>query len=559
MMTPALRFYLSFYREVLWRLSAFSIIAILQPLVLILILIIVRYGIDKLIAQGQLLQLLFMLLGIILLYSISGGVNLLMRYLTLRTTDGPLQQFHEEILKRIYSFSRQYYTRMDRKQLHNILVKDMIQADGMINALIGKFVPGLLVSLVIMGILAHMNPLLFLIVMGMFPLLYLINRIIKPRLQRFIREQHRAYEAHNSRTLFALEALDLTHLRAAQDEEILRQLSTADRFRSARLQLVMVREGMAFIYDMFAITSSMVCLIIGGIFVSNGSMTLGALFSFYMASLVLRPYLRQCWVTIPQMLEGIESLNKLYGLLQVANLSPYTGRQKLPFTGKIMLDSVSFSYTDKTILQDVKLTIEPGRIIAIMGPNGAGKSTILHLILGFYRPQSGRLLADACPYDRLDMNHLRQSIGVVPQNPFIFSGTVYENITYGCPEVGETDVLRAARLATADTFIAQLPEGYDTLIGHNGLLLSGGQCQRLALARALLRHPRLLVLDEPTNHLDTAAIKQYMNHLKQLEDMPACLIITHNRDILDDVDSVYFLEAGRIIAKEEHRSTAMRA
>jgi ABC-type bacteriocin/lantibiotic exporter with double-glycine peptidase domain len=435
----------------------------------------------------------------------------------------------------------------------------MTQADTMINVLIGKLVPGLLVSLVITVILVYMNPFLFLIVMGTFPLLYLVNRIIKPLLQRFIREQHSAFEAHSSRTLFALEALDLTHLRAAQDEEILRQLSTADRFRNARLQLVMVREGMAFIYDMFAIISSMVCLIIGGIFVNRGSMTLGGLFSFYTATLLLRPYLRQCWTVIPSVMEGMESLNKLYNLLQVANLSPYTGRQKIPFTGKIILDSVSFSYTDKAILQAVNLVIDPGRIIAIMGPNGAGKSTILHLILGFYRPQSGRLLADAYPYDLLDMNHLRQSIGVVPQNPFIFSGTVYENITYGCPEIDEADVFRAAHLATADTFIAQLPEGYDTLIGHNGLLLSGGQRQRLALARALLRHPRLLVLDEPTNHLDTTAIKQYMNNLKQLQDMPACLIITHNRNILDEVDAVYFLEAGRITAKEEHRSTAVFA
>ena len=158
MITPAARFYLGFYRDVLWRLLVFSIADILQPFVLILILIIVRYSIDKLIAHGKLLQLLFMILGIIGLYLISGGVNLLVRYFSLHITDGPIQQFHEEILKRVYSFSRQYYTRMDRKQLHTILVRDMTQADIMINALIGKLVPGLLVSLVITVIRNRSDP-----------------------------------------------------------------------------------------------------------------------------------------------------------------------------------------------------------------------------------------------------------------------------------------------------------------------------------------------------------------------------------------------------------------
>ncbi len=549
MLTPWVRFYLSFYRKALWSLALCSIALIAQPAILIATFWIIRYVFDNLIAQGKLLFLLFTGCGIIGLLLLSSSVYLLVRYFSTRITNTSVQAFHEEVLKRVYSLSRLYYSQADRKELHTILVNDLIHVDIMTNAVVGKLIPATIVTLLITLILLYFQPLLFISVFSIFPLLYIMQRAIKPALNKFIRKQRNAYGTLSSKVMFALEALDLTHLRAAQQEEIMEQLSTAARFRAISLKLMLFKEGHAFIQDMLTIASSMVCLLLGGVIVARGGMTLGELFSFYTATLLLRPYLRTLWATIPGILEGIESLQRLYDLLQVANLSPYAGREKITFSGNITLENVSFGYNHRTILQDVNLSIRPQSIVVIMGPNGAGKSTIVNLILGFYRPQTGRLLADGQPFDVLDINHLRQFIGVAPQNPFIFSGTVLENISYGCPEVGEAEVWRATRLATADAFIAELPNGYDTLIGHNGLLLSGGQCQRIALARALLRHPRLLILDEPTNHLDATAIHRFIQNLKNLEDMPACIMITHNIDIINEADYIYFLEEGKIVAR----------
>jgi ABC-type multidrug transport system fused ATPase/permease subunit len=186
-----------------------------------------------------------------------------------------------------------------------------------------------------------------------------------------------------------------------------------------------------------------------------------------------------------------------------------------------------------------------------MGPNGTGKSTIVHLIMGFYRPQEGRILADDHPYDNLDIISLRKHIGVVLQDPVTFSGTIRDNITYGNPDASETDVEKACELAVALDFIKGLPQGFYTPVGEGGVLLSGGQRQRIVIARALLRKPKLLILDEPTNHLDEPTITRLLDNLKKLEESPAILIVTQDINISHEAHVIYFLdEKGRITRGE---------
>jgi ABC-type bacteriocin/lantibiotic exporter with double-glycine peptidase domain len=199
------------------------------------------------------------------------------------------------------------------------------------------------------------------------------------------------------------------------------------------------------------------------------------------------------------------------------------------------------------VLRDVTLTINPGSTVALVGPNGSGKSTIGNLILGFYRPQTGELCADDQPFTELDMVHLRRQIGVVTQDPILFPGTIWENITYGAPNVSSSQVIQAAKLATAHESIDQLPKGYQTFVGEDGILLSGGQRQRIALARALLREPALLILDEPTNHLDEAGVRQLMGSLDQLGNAPTILMISHDVAIVDQAEYIYVLQAGGIV------------
>jgi ABC-type bacteriocin/lantibiotic exporter with double-glycine peptidase domain len=230
--------------------------------------------------------------------------------------------------------------------------------------------------------------------------------------------------------------------------------------------------------------------------------------------------------------------------LTTAAVEPYQGTAKIDFQGEIKLEDVSFRYGKPAVLNGVNLVIQPRRTVALIGPNGCGKSTILHLILGFYRPNTGALYCDGRPYDEVDLSSVRKAIGFVAQNPTLFSGSIRENISYGMPEATLEQIRQAASLALADEFIIKLPDGYDTTIGDDGVRLSGGQRQRIAIARALLRQPKLLVLDEPTNHLDIKAVTRLMENLRPLESKLALLLVSHDREVVRHADDVFEIDNG---------------
>ena len=246
----------------------------------------------------------------------------------------------------------------------------------------------------------------------------------------------------------------------------------------------------------------------------------------------------------PHLIEGTESLNTLYNWIEARDTAPYFGKKRIDFQGKITLDSVDFNFKDKSILHNINLTLSPAAPVAVVGSNGAGKSTIANLILGLCRPQRGQVYADGHPFTELDLTYLRRYMGVVRQDPIIFSGTIMENIAYGNPDAQWEQVVEASKKATAHDFIQRLPQGYETFVGESGAKLSGGERQRIAIARALMGHPNLLILDEPDNHLDNVSIQKLMQNLKNLDPVPAILIISHNMEILRDVKEIYILEKG---------------
>jgi ATP-binding cassette subfamily B protein len=200
--------------------------------------------------------------------------------------------------------------------------------------------------------------------------------------------------------------------------------------------------------------------------------------------------------------------------------------------------------------------LQPGELLALSGPSGAGKTTLVALLLGLRRPDEGRVLVDGVPLDELDLPALRRQIGVVLQDPFLAAGTVRENIAFGRPDASGADVSAAATAATAAPFIEALPAGYDTPVGDEGSLFSAGQGQRIAIARALLHRPRVLMLDEPTTHLDRALVAQLMDNLTKVEPRPSILVVTHDAWLCERADRAVELEAGRIAGDPQFAPTA---
>jgi ABC-type bacteriocin/lantibiotic exporter with double-glycine peptidase domain len=348
--------------------------------------------------------------------------------------------------------------------------------------------------------------------------------------------------------LFVLQMMDLTRIQSAEHFETERQRKNFEELRLTSGHMAWLRSAYSLVQNTIVASSGVVIMTVGGGAVATGYMTLGELLSFYTAVALLRTHLNTISSCIPQIIEGNESLATLFSLLDTKDSRPYSGARQIAFSGKITLESVHFQYKDHPVLHDINITIHPGTTVAIVGPNGSGKTTIANLIIGFYRPQKGRLCADDHPFDELDIVHLRCHIGVVMQDLIIFPGTILENITYGCPDVSTQQIVRASELATAHEFIQELSQGYDTFVGEGGVLLSGGQRQRIAIARALLRQPKLLILDEPTNHLDETAVRQLMNNLKKLDTIPTTIIIGHDKEIMREAEHVYLLQEGRIVA-----------
>ncbi|MCF6342540.1 MAG: ABC transporter ATP-binding protein/permease, partial [Bacteroidales bacterium] len=292
--------------------------------------------------------------------------------------------------------------------------------------------------------------------------------------------------------------------------------------------------------------SGIMVIVIGGISVINGMMTIGGFFAFYIAANHLQTNINIITDTFALVVTGNESLVTLYDIASKKETGPYTGTAKVDFIEGLVLQSVMFNYTGKPVLTDLSLQLYPGDRVAIIGANGAGKSTIIHLILGFYAPQSGKISVDGIPFSEVDFPHFRKHIGVVSQQPLLISDSIRNNINYGNEWASEKDVLTVSKMALAHDFIEKLPGAYDTQIGEDGILLSGGECQKIAIARALLRRPKLLILDEPTNHLDSPAVKKIMQNIDNIDYSPAILIISHDTAVIQHAHKIFVLEEGNL-------------
>lgn len=221
--------------------------------------------------------------------------------------------------------------------------------------------------------------------------------------------------------------------------------------------------------------------------------------------------------------------------------------------GEVTFDHVSFRYGEgPEVLRDVSFRIEPGQVCAIVGPSGAGKSTIAALLPRFYDVSAGSIRVDGFDVRDVTLASLRAQIGIVPQETVLFSGTVADNIRYGKPDATEAEVRWAAEAAHADAFISELPEGYDTRVGERGAKLSGGQRQRIAIARALLRNPRILILDEATSALDTESESLVQDALNKLMEGRTTLVIAHRLSTIRNAGHVLVFQAGALVEQGTH-------
>src|SRR5690606_8674658 len=221
--------------------------------------------------------------------------------------------------------------------------------------------------------------------------------------------------------------------------------------------------------------------------------------------------------------------------------------------GDITISNVSFSYEpNKPILKNVSLVAKPGQMIGVVGPSGAGKSTLVNLVSRRYEVDEGEIKLDGINVKDLSMESLRKHIGIVSQEVYVFMGTVAENIAYANPDCSLEDIIYAAKIANAHDFIESLPEGYDTMVGTGGYSLSGGEKQRISIARAILHDPKILILDEATASLDTETELQIQEALESLAQGRTTIAIAHRLSTLRNADYLYVMEHGKVVEEGTH-------
>jgi ABC-type multidrug transport system fused ATPase/permease subunit len=296
-------------------------------------------------------------------------------------------------------------------------------------------------------------------------------------------------------------------------------------------------------------------LLAGARMVVHGSLSAGGFVSFnlYLAMLVMP--LRSLGMWIGQAQRATAAGERIFQVLdepeEVAN-RPDRARL-VPGTGRVRFEHVRFEYLPgRPVLEDVDLELEPGRTVALIGHTGAGKTTLASLIPRFYDVTAGRVLVDGIDVRDLDLVALRRTIGVIPQDPFLFSTTVRENIAFGRGDLGQEEVERVARLAQAHEFVERLPQGYDTVIGERGITLSGGQRQRIAIARALAVDPRILILDDATASVDATTEARIRAGLREVMRERTTLIVAHRLSTIALADEIVVLDGGRVAARGTH-------
>jgi subfamily B ATP-binding cassette protein MsbA len=293
----------------------------------------------------------------------------------------------------------------------------------------------------------------------------------------------------------------------------------------------------------------------GGMEIINGTLTLPQLISFATALGIMTDPGSTLSKSFTVFQQGMASAKRIFELLDAPiSIVDKPGAKPLPkIAGQVELKNISFAYETEPVLENINLAVKPGEMIALVGRTGSGKSTLVNLLPRFFDPRSGQVLIDGIDLRDVTVESLRRQIAIVPQEIALFRGTIRENLAYGRPEASEAEIVAAAKAANAYNFIAELPNGLDSEVGERGAKLSGGEKQRIAIARAILRDPRILILDEATSSLDVETESLLREALEKLMAGRTSFVIAHRLYTVEKASRVVVLDNGRIVEVGTHQ------
>jgi ABC-type transport system involved in Fe-S cluster assembly fused permease/ATPase subunit len=474
-----------------------------------------------------------------------------------RVTERAMRRIGLKVFRHLHSLDLDYHLSRRTGALARDIERGTNGISFLMRFLLFNIIPTLFEITLVAGILFYKYGVWYALIVLVSAVVYIFFSILVTEWRTdFVRAMNEMDNKSNSRAVDSLLNFETVKYFANEEYEAREYDQNLAGWEAARmrnrLSLAALNSGQALVIAL----SMTLMMILAASNVAAGAMTLGdlVLVNAYMIQLFMPlNFLGFVYREIKRALADIEQMFAL--LERRPRITDKPGAPDLQINGgEIRFDKVGFGYQeDRTILHDVSFTIPAGKKIAIVGPSGAGKSTLARLLFRFYDVDSGAIYIDGQDIRDVNQHSLRESIGIVPQDTVLFNNTIYYNIAYGRPEATDDEVREAARLAHLDGFIRQLPVGYDSLVGERGLKLSGGEKQRIAIARMLLKKPPIMVFDEATSSLDSSAEKAILAALREAAANRTTLAIAHRLSTIVDADEIIVLRHGQIIERGSHQ------
>lgn len=517
---------------------------------------IVRQMLNVQIPQKNIDELLYWAGILLALYVVNFGLLFSINYYGHVMSSGIENDMRRDLFGHMEKMSFRFFDNARTGQLLSRITSDIVE----ISELTFKGPNDLLVCTISMlgtiFMMLYLNPYLGSIIGAMLIIKAVHSVFVNRKMKRAFRRSREKSGEVSAQAEEALSGIRLVKAFANEQLELERFMRKSNELLRVRTESFAILSYFSGTITFFTNATNLVVLVCGGMMVANDQLALSDFVAFFLyVNIFMKPVFRLLMFTemYQRGMAGYHRFNEMMQHKVEIDDAPdaiAAGNIK----GRITFENVTFGYLqDKPVLKHFDLDIAPGEKVAFVGATGAGKTTLASLLLRFYEPTQGRVLLDGVDIRKYKQSYLRNHVGLVQQDVFLFSDSVNFNIAYGKIKASEQEIEQAAKLAAADDFISALPEGYETKVGERGVKLSGGQKQRIAIARAFLKNPPVMVFDEATSALDTKTEKQIQKSLDKLAESRTTLIIAHRLSTIINADRIVVLHNGEIAEIGTHK------
>ena len=508
---------------------------------------IIKDVIDKVLEKRDVYMLSLVIIGVLVVFLFRGITTFGHRYLMGFIGQSVIMDLRNVLYKHLQKLSVSYY---DKRRIGDIMSNLTNDIAALQTAIVDNFVVFVQESAIFIGSFAamlYLNWKLTVLCMKMVPMVYFAIKLFANKMHLSGKNVQEKLADVTSILQETIQAVRIIRSFNRDKYEIERFEKVNGASFSAAIKAICQQSQLTPVVEFVAALGVVAIIWYGGISVIDGTMTTGALIAFLVYAINLAnptKRLAECYGNIQK---SLAAADRVFAILdEESEVKERENAKELIITkGEVSFVHTAFSYDLKNyVLKDLNFTVKAGETVAIVGPSGAGKTTIANLLPRFYDVTSGEILIDGIDIRDVTIDSLRNNVGLVPQDTILFNSTVKENVLYGKLDATEEEVWKAIKLANAETFVKELPEGIYTKVGDRGMVLSGGQRQRIAIARAILKNPKILILDEATSALDTESEKIVQEALDNLMIGRTSFVIAHRLSTVRNADKIIVLDGG---------------